>query len=98
MIDARLWEGDVQNAYTTADIVRDVLIYYPDGKHPNSPTRSCLRLLKALYGVADSGKAFYDEWIAFHYKHRLPSYVLRPMLPRTVHQRERVDTFCVPRR
>jgi hypothetical protein len=64
--DARLWEGDVQNAYTTADIVRDVLIYYPDGKHPNSPTRSCLRLLKALYGVADSGKAFYDEWIAFH--------------------------------
>jgi len=63
---ARLWEGDVENAYTTATCLREVLIHFPDGKHPPNSPRSCLRLLKALYGVADSGKAFYDEWVAFH--------------------------------
>jgi hypothetical protein len=63
---ARLWEGDVENAYTTADCLREVLIHFPDGKHPPNSPRYCLRLLKALYGVADSGKAFYDEWVAFH--------------------------------
>jgi hypothetical protein len=66
--NARMWQCDLKNAYATADATRVIFVHFPAGRHPKGNIRYVLRLRKALYGVADSGKAFYDDWIAFHIK------------------------------
>ena len=63
-----MWQLDLKNAYATADATRVIHVHFPAGRHPKGNIRYILRLRKALYGVADSGKAFYDDWVAFHIK------------------------------
>ena len=65
----RFQQLDVESAYATADVTRVIHVYYPAGRAPtggHGHGRKCMRLLKSLYGVVDSGRNFYEEWMDFH--------------------------------
>ena len=64
----RFHQLDVESAYATADCTREIYTYFPAGKGPEDKRhKGCvLRLQKALYGVIDSGRTFYEEWVDYH--------------------------------
>ena len=62
----RFWQLDVVSAYSTALCTREIYVYFPPGRLCPSGPGYCMRTIKALYGVVDSGRLFYDEWIEYH--------------------------------
>jgi hypothetical protein len=64
----RFHQLDVESAYATANCTRVIHTYYPQGKGPvgGNASNSVLRLRKALNGVVDAGRNYYDEWVDFH--------------------------------
>jgi hypothetical protein len=64
----RFHQLDVESAYATANCTREIFTYYPQGKGPQGGHASerVLRLRKALNGVVDAGRNYYDEWVDFH--------------------------------
>jgi hypothetical protein len=64
--DVRFWQLDVVSAYSTALCTRVIHVHYPPGRLCPSGPGYCMRTIKALYGVVDSGRLFYDEWIQYH--------------------------------
>jgi hypothetical protein len=65
-IDCRFWQLDVENAYATADCTRDIYVHFPQGRKHAQGSHMILKLRKALYGVVDSGRTFYEEWLDYH--------------------------------
>ena len=60
---------DVESAYATAKCLRTIHVHYPKGRYPpggHGARRKCLRLIMSLYGVVDSGRNFYEEWVDYH--------------------------------
>ena len=64
--DVRFWELDVQGAYINADAKREIYAYPPDGFRPSETYHKVLRIKKALYGAADSGRLYYEHWNHIH--------------------------------
>jgi hypothetical protein len=64
----RFHQLDVESAYATANCTREIFTYYPQGKGPpgGHASERVLRLRKALNGVVDAGRNYYDEWVEFH--------------------------------
>ena len=59
----RFHQLDVESAYATANCTRVIHTYYPQGKGPvgGHTNNSVIRLRKALNGVVDAGRNYYDE-------------------------------------
>ena len=64
--NARAWQYDVESAYCTADSKRELYAHWAPGKCPPQERNTCLRVWKALYGVIDSGRCYYEEWVEYH--------------------------------
>ena len=66
--NTRFHQADVESAYATANCTREIFVYYPQGKGPSGIQASTrvLRLRKALNGVVDAGRNYYDEWVDYH--------------------------------
>ena len=62
----RFQQLDVVSAYSTALCTREIFVHYPPGRHCPRGPGYCMRTIKALYGVVDSGRLFYDEWLQYH--------------------------------
>jgi hypothetical protein len=64
----RFHQLDVESAYATANCTREIFTYFPQGKGPpgGHASERVLRLRKALNGVVDAGRNYYDEWVEFH--------------------------------
>ena len=65
----RFHQLDIDAAYATAIATRTIHVHYPPGRYPkggHGSQKKCLRLLRSLYGVVDSGRNFYEEWIDYH--------------------------------
>ena len=61
------WQLDVECAYLTAPTRHETFINFPNRLRPKGdPPGSVYKLLKALYGGADSGRCFYDDYLEFH--------------------------------
>ena len=64
--EVRLWQIDIVCAYLAAPMKKEVYAYPPDGfRSPETP-RHVLKVLRALYGGADSGRCYYDLWNEVH--------------------------------
>ena len=60
------WQIDIEAAYLTADVRRETYIRMPPGRQIEGQEGKGYRLRKALYGGADSGRCFYDEFSQHH--------------------------------
>ncbi len=58
---------DVESAYLTSNVRRTTYITLPARLRPKGhPTDSVYNLRKALYGGADSGRCYYDDYLQWH--------------------------------
>ena len=62
----RFHQLDIVSAYSTALCTREIFVHYPPGRFCPAGPGKCMRTIKALYGVVDSGRLFYDEWVQYH--------------------------------
>ncbi|GMK58857.1 hypothetical protein CspeluHIS016_0602990 [Cutaneotrichosporon spelunceum] len=56
-----LHQADVEAAYLNAPLEEEIYIAFPQGYTPKDKTRNCLRLHRALYGLKQSGRAWWLE-------------------------------------
>ena len=57
---------DVEAAYLTSEVRRETYINMPPGRVIEGHEKQVYRLIKALYGGADSGRCFYDAFKKYH--------------------------------
>ena len=62
----RFHQLDIVSAYSTALCTREIFVHYPPGRFCPAGPGKYMRTIKALYGVVDSGRLFYDEWVQYH--------------------------------
>ena len=63
---ARLWQYDIESAYVTSPSKRSIFVHWPPGKCPKGMEGTCLPVEKALYGLIDSGRCYYEDFTEYH--------------------------------
>ena len=64
--EARFWQIDIVCAYLAAPMKREVYAYPPDGFRKPETAHLVHKVLRALYGGADSGRCYYETWNQVH--------------------------------
>jgi hypothetical protein len=63
---ARMWQYDIESAYVTSPSKRKIFVHWPPGKCPKGAEGTCLPVDKALYGLIDSGRCYYEDFTEYH--------------------------------
>ena len=63
---ARMWQYDIESAYVTSPSKRSIWVHWPPGKCPKGAEGTCLPVDKALYGLIDSGRCYYEDFTEYH--------------------------------